>query len=194
MTDENKYFELEKQFLNFPDFDCADGWILDFGGGGEGIIGQVKGTRVVAIDLRKSELEEALERDCDALLIEMDGTDLKFLDSTFNTATAFFSLMYVREEKDFYKIFSEIFRVLKNGGKFLIWDVNFSIPKEFDHKIVVFYLDIKLPSDKLVKTGYGTRKKHQNLNMFKEVAEKIGFKVEQSNDSDVQFFLELKKE
>ena len=193
MTDEHKYYELEKQFINFPDFQCESGWILDFGGGGEGIIGQVKGSRVVAIDKRKSELEEALERNCEALLIEMDGTELKFLDKTFNTASAFFSLMYVRDPEDLKNIFNEIFRVLKSGGKFLIWDVNFSLPKEEENKIVAFYLEIKLPSGKLVNTGYGTRKKHQNLKQFTELANEIGFKIAKSEDSGVRFYLELLK-
>jgi hypothetical protein len=40
------------------DFDAA-GYILDIGGGGEGVIGQLKGERVVAIDKQKRELEEA---------------------------------------------------------------------------------------------------------------------------------------
>ncbi|UCC20818.1 MAG: hypothetical protein JSV62_05935, partial [Promethearchaeota archaeon] len=36
-----------------------EGRVLDLGGGGEGIIGQLKGEQVVAIDPNKKELEEA---------------------------------------------------------------------------------------------------------------------------------------
>ncbi|MHA1454019.1 MAG: class I SAM-dependent methyltransferase, partial [Promethearchaeota archaeon] len=152
MSEDKKVHFLEKQSIDFPNFECEEGWILDFGGGGEGIIGQVKGTQVVAIDRRKGELEEALERDCKALMIEMDGTYLKFLDNTFPTVTAFFSLMYVRERKDMEKIFQEIFRVLKLGGKFLIWDANFELPLNSEKNVNALYLDITLPSGKKVQT------------------------------------------
>jgi ubiquinone/menaquinone biosynthesis C-methylase UbiE len=193
MSDEKKMHFLEKQILEFPDFECEDGWVLDFGGGGEGIIGQVKGNRVIAIDCRQSELEEALERDCKALLVVMDGTDLKFLDNTFPTATAFFSLMYVMESADFEKIFKEIYRVLKPRGKFLIWDANLNIPKESAYKIIAFHLEIFLPSGKKVETGYGTPKSHQKMEDFLVIAKKVGFEILSSQNSEVQFYLELRK-
>ncbi len=190
--DENVYF-LEKQFIDFPDFECENGWILDFGGGGEGIVGQVK-SQVIAIDRRKGELVEALERNCKALLIEMDGTDLKFLDNTFPTATAFYSLMYVADPKDLLKIFEEIYRVLKKGGKFLIWDANLELPINSGKKVVAFYLDINLPSGKKVQTGYGTKKVRQEVSEFEVIAEKVGFKVIKKINSEIQFYLELEKE
>lgn len=189
-NNEDVYF-LEKQFVNFPDFDCDMGWILDFGGGGEGIVGQVKGTQVISIDRRKSELKEALERNCKALLIEMDGTNLKFLDNTFPTATTFFSLMYVRENLK--QIFKEIYRVLKPGGKFLIWDANLALPSNSEKKVVAMYLEITLPSGKVVETGYGTRKSHQKLEDIIETGKKVGFEAIKSENSEVQFYLELKK-
>jgi len=190
--DESVYF-LEKQFITFPEFECDEGWILDFGGGGEGIVGQVKGYQVIAIDRRMSELKEALERNCKALMIEMDGTNLKFLDNTFSTATAFFSLMYVRNPQDMKKIFMEIYRVLKPGGKFLIWDANLSLPSNSDKKVVAMYLDITLPSGKVVETGYGTKKSYQKLEEFEDLGKKVGFEVITSEDSEVQFHLGLKK-
>ena len=51
------YF-LDPQAVTVPDF-AASGYILDIGGGGEGVIGQLKGDQVIAIDRRKAELEEA---------------------------------------------------------------------------------------------------------------------------------------
>lgn len=192
MSDEEVFF-LEKQFLEFQDFECEEGWILDFGGGGEGVIGQVKGTQVISIDRRMGELKEALERDCKALLVQMDGTDLKFLDNTFPTVTAFFSLMYVVDPKDLEKIFEEIFRVLKPGGNFLIWDANLELPINSGKKVVAFYLDIQLPSGKKIQTGYGTKKVRQEIDEFKEIAEKFGFEIGITQNSGIQFYLELIK-
>ena len=50
------YFE--RQEVAIPDF-AADGFILDIGGGGEGVIGQLKGNQVISIDPYKEELENA---------------------------------------------------------------------------------------------------------------------------------------
>ena len=102
----------------------ADGFILDVGGGGEGIIGKLNGRDVVAIDLSSEELEET---ENDALKIVMDATDLKFIPSSFEAATSFFTLLYVdRQNQE--KVFSEVHRVLRDGGRFMIWDVR--IPDE----------------------------------------------------------------
>ena len=193
MSNEENIHFLEKLNVTLEDFVCDDGWILDFGGGGEGVIGILKGNQVVAIDKRKSELDEALERDCKALLIEMDGTDLKFLDNTFPTATAFFSLMYVKDLKDLEKIFAEIHRVLKPKGKFLIWDANIEMPENVNKQLLAFYLNVTLPSGKIIETGYGTPKKHQNIQDFIKLGEKIGFKIKSSRIIGLDFYLELVK-
>jgi ubiquinone/menaquinone biosynthesis C-methylase UbiE len=71
-----------------------EGRILDNGGGGEGVIGQLKGEIVVAIDLKKSELESGIKSgDTKSLKIIMDATNMKFIDNSFKTVTAFFSMM-----------------------------------------------------------------------------------------------------
>ncbi|MFC1879420.1 class I SAM-dependent methyltransferase [Chloroflexota bacterium] len=85
-----RFFLFEQQKVKVHDFESS-GHILDIGGGGEGIIGILKGEKVIAIDPRKRELEEAADG---PLKIVMDARDLFFLDSTFNTVTAFFTLMY----------------------------------------------------------------------------------------------------
>ena len=48
----------DRQDFTVADFQ-AEGYVLDIGGGGEGIIGQMKPKQVIAIDLSKRELEEA---------------------------------------------------------------------------------------------------------------------------------------
>ncbi len=170
-----------------------DGRILDIGGGGEGIIGQLKGTDVVSIDFRKSELEEALEAgDTESLKIMMDAMDLKFLDNTFDTITAFFSIMYM-PKSNHKKIFKGIYRVLKQGGEFVIWDP--IIPKKTDKDKELFAVLIKIQiKDKEVITGYGTRwNKEQDLTYFIELVKNIGFKIVDQKSQDEHFFLRLKK-
>ncbi len=55
---EDCLFYFEKQEVIVNDFDFP-GYILDIGGGGEGVIGKLKGEQVIAIDPNKRELEEA---------------------------------------------------------------------------------------------------------------------------------------
>ena len=71
-----------------------DGFILDIGGGGEGVIGKLMGEKVIAIDFKKEELLEAAEG---PLNIIMDARELKFLDESLQTVTAFFLLCISRE-------------------------------------------------------------------------------------------------
>jgi len=179
----------EMQTVTLNDF-TADGYILAIGGGGEGTIGRLKGSQVIAIDIRKSELLEAPDG---ALKIIMDTRDLQFIDNTFNTATSFFTLMYI-SGKDHVAVFKEVFRVLKPGGKFLIWDAIIPKPSDSNKKRVLVPLTIKLPNE-TVNTGYGVRLplEDKDLNHYIKLAEKIGFKVNSKNTKDRTLYIELEK-
>lgn len=168
----------------------AEGLILDIGGGGEGIIGQLKGSQVIAIDINKRELEEAPPG---PLKIVMDARELKFLDGAFMTATVFFTFMYI-DDSDHEKVFQEIHRVLKPGGRILIWDV--IIPERTDpkRKMAIFPLAITLPQ-KVVKTGYGVRwpEAGRALSHYLDLAESSGFEVVVNKVEGRWFFLEIMK-
>ena len=164
---EDAIYYLEQQELTVDDFG-AEGYVLDIGGGGEGIIGKLKGDQVVAIDPNKRELEEAA---AGPLKIIMDARDLQFLDCTFTVATSFFTLMYIKAP-DHAKVFDEVFRVLTLGGRFLIWDV--VLPQRLDQNkdIVAFPLLVKL-RDEEVSTGYGCPwpDKEQDLAYYAQLAQ-----------------------
>ncbi|MBC8223172.1 class I SAM-dependent methyltransferase [Candidatus Bathyarchaeota archaeon] len=165
----------------------AEGFILDIGGGGEGIIGRLHGARVVAIDKRISELEETRN---EALKIVMDATDLKFLPATFAAATAFFTLMYI-PDADLPGVLSEAHRVLKPGGILHIWDA--VIPAEAgDKKYYVLPLRIVLP-DETVETGYGVKLKEQTLQTIQALAHEAGFETTGQTLGDTTFHLMLEK-
>ena len=133
--------------------------ILDIGGGGEGVIGKLYGKNVVAIDIRKDELEETSN---EALKIVMDATDLKFLDNSFPTATAFFTLMYMNHETKL-KALKEAYRVLKPGGILDVYEVN--MPPYMGDNKEIFVLQLKYTIDnKETQTGYGCRLKAKNIN------------------------------
>ena len=186
---EDRLFFFEKQEVVVNDFDSA-GYILDIGGGGEGVIGKLKGKQVIAIDPNKRELQEAA---AGPLKIVMDARDLQFLDGAFSTATSFFTLMYIKGP-DHEKVFSEVFRVLTPGGVFLIWDAVFPQRLDADKDRAVFPLLVKLPHEE-IDTGYGVPwpEEGRDPSYYVKLAEKTGFDLVEQKEKDHQFFLKLRK-
>lgn len=185
----HKSSQIEQQIVTVEDFD-TEGFILDIGGGGEGVIGQLKGQQVIAIDISKRELEEA---PAGPLKIVMDARDLKFLDDTFNTATVFFTFMYIASD-DHQKVFEELHRVLRSGGRLLVWDVLFPELTDKKKNMALFPFKFILP-DKEIRTGYGVRRPEgeQGLAHFMELAKKTGFQIVSHKEKDRWFFLEVVK-
>jgi len=146
----DRFHVYDQQVVAVDDFESS-GFVLDVGGGGEGIIGVLKGSQVVAIDLRESELAEAPKG---PLKLVMDARDMRFLDGTFETATAFFALMYLKSRADCRKVFAEVHRVLKPGGRFLIWEASVSRPAATDKPAYVILLRV-LVGGRHIETGYG---------------------------------------
>jgi ubiquinone/menaquinone biosynthesis C-methylase UbiE len=180
---------IESQSISLTPLE-TEGYILDIGGGGEGIIGQLMGERVIAIDSYKEELDEAPEG---PLKVVMDARELNFLDVTFDMVTAFFALMYIRN-RDHKKVFQEVYRVLKPGGQFLVWDVVIPPQPEDGKDIFVVPLEIEL-KDKLIKTAYGTswKGKEQNFAYFEKLAGEVGFDIIEKDEYDEVYFIRLSK-
>jgi SAM-dependent methyltransferase len=175
-----------------PDF-AAEGLILDIGGGGEGTIGRAKGKQVVAIDLSKQELVDAPG---DPLLkLVMDARDLAFLDGTFSTTTVFFTFMYINPA-DHAKVLAEIQRVLRPGGRLLVWDPVFPKKASPNQLSILFPIHIRMPFGKDINSGYGVRlagREGRGAAEFLELATAAGFEVIQRKDAEGWYFIEFKK-
>ncbi len=167
------------------------GLVLDIGAGGEGIIGQVAGSRAVGI--APEEHRKGLEAapGC-GLKVMMDARDMKFLDNSFDTATAFFTLMYI-PTADHHKVFSEMHRILKPGSTFLLWDM--AVPENTTEKTsFVLGIEVRM-TEKTVLTGYGTgwAGRVQSLAIFKGLAVDVGFQVVEEKEEGHLVYLKLLK-
>ena len=172
-----------------PDFP-AKGLILDIGGGGEGVMGQLKGQQVVSIDLSKQELVDAPGRPL--LKVVMDARDLKFVDASFPTVTVFFTFMYI-DPAGHEQVFREIRRVLEPGGQVLIWDAIFPEKQDPANPNILFPLHVKLPQ-KEIGTGYGVRvREGQGADHFVGLAGKAGLQVVSHRNEAGWFYLELRR-
>jgi SAM-dependent methyltransferase len=181
-----RHAKLEVAVPDFP----AEGLILDIGGGGEGVIGQLKGRQVVAIDLLKRELEEAPGGPL--LKIVMDARALGFLDGSFDTATVFFTFMYIMPD-DHAKVFAELHRVLRPGGRLLVWDPVFPDTAAPEKPKIMYPLHVRLPG-KEINTGYGVGiREGQGADHFLELAKAAGFELVSRKDETGWFQLEFRK-
>jgi SAM-dependent methyltransferase len=188
-VDPARVYTFEKQELELPDF-AAEGWILDIGGGGEGVIGRLKGSQVVAIDLYSWGLRRT---PAGPLKLVMDATDLKFLDESFGAVTSFFTLMYMNAEQQ-EKAMREAFRVLKPGGRMRIWDAELPVTPDPKKDMVVYPFRFRLPKE-TVDTGYGTffPKQPMDLRYYSRIATAAGFVAEDREVVGRTFRLVLRK-
>jgi|AntDeeMinimDraft_5_1070356.scaffolds.fasta_scaffold09645_2 ubiquinone/menaquinone biosynthesis C-methylase UbiE len=187
---EEKIHFTEKQTIVIKEKDNV-GRVLDIGGGGEGIISQLYGDKVVAIDLSEEELKEAPNND--SLKIIMDTRQLKFLDEQFDIVTSFFTFMYINN-KDLNQVFKEVKRVLKPEGKFLIWDLKIPKKSEADKNIFATRLKVMF-KNKSIETGYGVlwEDNEQDIDKFSELARQNELEVISQKQGEQYFYLEIKK-
>lgn len=171
MKDDKIYF-FETVELDIEDFP-ATGYILDVGGGGEGMIGRLKGADVVSIDCREDELMEAPDG---PLKIVMDARQLRFLSGTFSAATAFFSFMYFDKTDDILSALAEIYRVLKTGGVFHLWDVNIKQLPETEKEVFAVRLKCSVKGQ-FCETAYGRPwpREKRDIEYYRRLMEGQGF-------------------
>lgn len=172
--------------MNIEISDNIIGSILDIGGGGEGVIGQFFGNRVVAIDNAQEELDEA--PDCCKKRL-MDATELLFQDSSFDNVTFFYSLMYMTEDAQKAAIL-EAARVLKPEGSLYIWDAD--IRCAYPQPYVV---DLDIASEKKeIHVSYGIVKTDtQNSDTILRFLQDAGLSAESTSKKDGHFFICCKK-
>jgi ubiquinone/menaquinone biosynthesis C-methylase UbiE len=148
--------------------------ILDLGGGGAGVIGQLRGQQVTAVDLRQDELDESPPG---PIKVVADARALPFPDGSFDAATAFFFLMYVAPA-DRGAVLKEAHRVLRPGGTLHVWDVAIPARTERTRRLFVVPVRAVLPHQ-TIRTAYGVPWKDREMSGdgIAQLARSVGFTV-----------------
>ena len=136
MTEQRTIFETPLQYIELQEFPSSN-LILDVGGGGEGLASRIGKHQVCAIDFRLSEIREAQIHDAPSNWFACDARALCFTESTFDHATIWFSLGYMRDDCTKRNVLNEVFRLdLRVGscGELLIYRL-FDLPNELSHVI-----------------------------------------------------------
>ncbi len=168
-----------------------NGSILDIGGGGEGVIAQIGGKWITAVDKLQSEIDEAKPQAPDANWLCADATNLSgFPDGSFDNATAFFSGLYMTKEI-LVEVFREVYRLIPEKGVFWIWDAI------IDYQIgpFIIQLRIEIPNGKVVTTGYGRRRveRDRNVSDTQRLLKESSFSIEEVKEHQYWYFIAAKK-
>lgn len=157
--------------------------IIDIGGGGAGTIARLLNSPDLSVvDISWKELEGVKKKAPHPTYMLGDIYNLPFEDKTFDYATSFFTLMFLKEKK---RAFSEIKRVLKKGGSFYIWDTDVPLSLIFVARLAVHIEDETITTTYCIK-GRGHAQSCSNLcNALLE----LGYKIEKIENYD-SIFLE----
>lgn len=169
-----------------------EGFVLDVGGGGEGTMAKTCGRETVCVDISRTEIGEARSRGAVAHWVLCDASSMPFRNDTFDVATFFFSLMYIKTLERKHAVMVESRRVLRSDGLLCLWD---AIIRE-EPGLSVIFVEADLPNGEKIYTGYGVRgkaEKEQTPDLVSKLALEAGFRVTKESCETAAFYLELQK-
>jgi len=152
-----------------------EGFVVDIGAGGEGVIAKTCGRETVCVDISMREIDEARSRGAVANWVLCDACSMPFRNGAFDVATFFFSLMYIKTFERKNAVMVEAKRVLKSDGLLYLWDA--TIREKPDLSVV--FVEANLPDEEKIYTGYGVKgkEKEQTLELINKSALEAGFRV-----------------
>ena len=165
------------------------GLILDIGGGGEGLVSRIEGTKVCAVDIRMDEIREAQIHGAPSSWVVGDGQHLSFRDGVFDIVTLWFSLGYMSNWSIKKRVLKEAHRVLVADGRLSI----LSSKIHEDCERLIFWGHFTLPDGSVSQTGYSVRGgQNQTLDRVANLVRSIGFDVS-SQDNGAWFEIQASK-
>lgn len=158
-----KYFNSFEQNKILPLLgDIKDIKILDIGAGTGRLSLQLEkgGAQVMALDVSAKMLELIRRKNKKIQTMVGDAENLPFEKESFDIVTAAFLIVHL---KDPMRFFDEVYRVLKDGGKFVVTNINQKDPPEVKTK----------EGNIIIESFYHRPEK------IKEILESLAFQVEQ---------------
>ncbi len=168
----------------------TEGLILDIGGGGEGLVSRIGGTKVCAVDIRISEIREAQIHRPPSNWFVGDGQALCFQKNVFDVVTLWFSLGYMSAWAIKQKVLKEAHRVLGENGRLSI--LASRIPESCER--LIFWGHFTFPDGTISQIGFGTRGgQEQTLERITELLLGTGFKIRSHEDYNEWFEIQAVK-
>jgi SAM-dependent methyltransferase len=183
---EHSSFETPLQEITFKSL-AGTGLILDIGGGGEGIVSRIEGSRVCAIDINMNEIKEAQIYGSSPQWLACSGEALPFRTAVFETTTIWFSLDYVANWEMKRAVMQEAFRVLRKKGALSILSSRI-VCREARFVLKMRYT---LPDGSVYQTGYGVKgNQGQTMDKIGDIVEESGFQITKRDDNGHWFRVE----
>jgi len=168
----------------------GSGLILDVGAGGEGIVSRLAGERVCAVDVNIDKIHEAMIYEQDAHWFVCDGRALCFRENTFDIATLWFSLGYIRTVTAKQEVFRDVYRVLRPDGLLLLR----AFRLDCEETGAVIRIDFEFPNGTITRTGYGVAcQRNQTIEAVTSLMRLCGFSIEHGEDKGMLFSIRGRK-
>ena len=119
----------------------------------------------------------------------MDASSLAFANASFENVTFFYSLMYMNRPVQKAAL-SEAVRVLKPGGRLLLWD--FEITSAYPEPFLA-ELDIRWAQERICTTYGIVKSDPQSMEDFLTLCRKNGLTLLKTETGGGHFYLEFRK-
>jgi SAM-dependent methyltransferase len=179
MSEDPSVFETPLQEIGL---DCLpfDGLIIDVGGGSEGLVSRLEKERVCVVDISLNKVREAQIYGAPAQWAVSDGRHLCFRTGSFDVATLWFSLGYMRNWDTKELVIRESHRVLKPDGLLSILAAKIVCREDR----FLFKARYTFPDGAVSQVGYSLAgNQNQSLNSIIRILEDSGLVVQDSKDN-----------
>ena len=149
MREDSSGFETPLQEIRLNSLP-SNGLIIDIGGGGEGLLSRLEKDRVCAVDISLNKIREAQIYGAPAQWAVSDGRHLCFRTGSFDMATLWFSLGYMRDWNTKELVMREVQRVLKPDGILSILGAKILCPE----RKFLFRARFTFPDGDMSQVGY----------------------------------------